>query len=175
LASAPAQPLAPAKATPLVDVAAIDPLPQAPDVRSLSLSSSPVSTLDRPSNGAIGSGDDHPDDGAMLSDGEASKGLGSVTFQTADSLEANSPYVYEVLFTGVQSFVVASDIIDQLGHMPGVEETRLIEYEQDELIIAVTYHSQLPLGAMLKDRLSAVAQLIDQQGEHVHFVYHNAA
>ncbi|MEI7769917.1 MAG: hypothetical protein WCI67_08015 [Chloroflexales bacterium] len=94
---------------------------------------------------------------------------------TTDPLDAETIYEYLVLFKGVQSFVVASDLLDQVGLLPDIEEALLVEYERDELTIAVRYGGMRPLGALLKDQLSAVAQFINQQGEQVELVYRAAA
>ena len=89
--------------------------------------------------------------------------------------EVDYVYEYQVLFKGVQNFVIASDLIDQLSQLPGIKGTRLVEYEQYELTIAVTYSGLLPLSMLLKDQMAAVAQIVDQHGAQVHLVYHAVA
>ncbi|MEI6778161.1 MAG: hypothetical protein WCK70_14785 [Chloroflexales bacterium] len=90
-------------------------------------------------------------------------------------LIADTAYEYLVLFKGVQSFVVASDLLDQISLVPDIEDARLVEYERDELTIAVRYGGARSLGILLKEHLAAVAKLVDQYGEKVELVYRAAA
>ncbi|MEI7644222.1 MAG: ATP synthase F0 subunit B [Chloroflexales bacterium] len=174
-----AVPLA-AKANAPFDVAALgDP---SPPVEISPLNSEPDVPVDGALHVAMRSSDSNPvidadadSDGDDLDAPTLLLPLEISDHQHAQPSEEDASYGYLVLFKGVQSFVVASDLLDQVGLMPGVGEVRLVEYEQDELTIAVTYHGDYPLGTLLNDQLSTVAQFVDQYGEQVELVYRVAA
>ncbi len=92
----------------------------------------------------------------------------------SEPVEAEFTFEREVHFTGVQSFVAASDLLDQLAHVPGIESTRLVEYERQELTIAVSYSGSDPLGASLTLHLSDVARLVSERGDQVYLSYHHS-
>lgn len=176
LASAPEQPPPAARTYALTEAPhAVEPPPSHPDLTRPLADEPALFTIADRSAEENDEDEDQADERADQDNLALTQPLGAVTIETTEPVEAEYTFEYQVLFRDVQSFVVASDLLDQVSRMSGIEGTRLVEYEQNELTIAVTYGGSLPLAALLKDELSAVARLVDQRGEQVHLVYHAAA
>ncbi|WP_129670589.1 hypothetical protein [Candidatus Chloroploca sp. Khr17] len=100
-----------------------------------------------------------------------SSGESAVVVEPAPSAEPASPTAppeqteYMVHFKNVQSFIIASDLLDRIGNLNGIESTRLVEYEHQQLSVAVSYQGAIPLERMLKERLSEVTVVVDVVGQ----------
>ncbi len=84
------------------------------------------------------------------------------------------PIEHQVFINNVESFVVASDLLDQVSRIPGIERTWLLNYEQNVLAIGVLYPDAQSLAALLKNELGFI-ELVDQNEHQMHFVYHATA
>ena len=87
--------------------------------------------------------------------------------------ESMIPPVREIRIniSGVDSFVVASDLIDQLTNLPDVEAAQLIQYEQKNLTVAVSYGGNSALTSVIRDHLGHAGEPIEREDGSIHLVY----
>jgi hypothetical protein len=76
-----------------------------------------------------------------------------------------------ISISDVDSFVVASDLIDQLTNLPDVEATQLIQYEQKNLTVAVSYGGRLPLTAVIREHLSNIGSPVERDDGSIQLNY----
>jgi hypothetical protein len=126
---------------------------------------------DGPSEAIIAPGEDELGSGDFVDQSAFVADWGAARIEALDPPEAAPAYEYLVLFKNVQSFVVASDLLEQLGQIAEIREARLVEYELQELTIALTYAGTLPINDLLTSRLGSIISLAAEQGGQVHLTY----
>lgn len=93
--------------------------------------------------------------------------------EAAPERESLIPPVREIRIhiASVDSFVVASDLIDQLTNLPDVEAAQLIQYEQKNLTVSVSYGGRQPLKTVIGDHLSHVGEPVEREDGTIQLVY----